>query len=100
MSFLSQLTRLQAAAGLTFLIAKLVNLGTVALIFGSFAADFLRIPAFISLLTGAGLIVLTLILCVFSHVQERKLVEEKKNSIDDILSDPEARQALLERLNV
>lgn len=88
------------AAGLSFLIAKIVNLGTAALIFGSLAAESLRIPALISLVVGALLIVLTLVLCGISHLKERKEVEEKKNVIDYILSDPETRQTLLERLSV
>lgn len=99
MSFLSQVTKLQLAAGITFLIAKIVNLGTAALIFGSFAVESLRTPALISLAVGVGMILLTLVLCGVSHIKERQEVEGKKNAIDDILSDPEARQELLARLN-
>lgn len=99
MSFLAQLTRLQIASGVSFALCKIVNILTLVLIFASFADKSMMSLAKISLISGGALVLITLFLGGWSHARERREVESKKNAIDEILSDPESRQALMDRLS-
>lgn len=83
------INKLQISAGISFLLCKIVNIGTICLIFGSFMKPSLRSFAFGSLICGIVLLVLTLILGALSY---------KCDKIDDLLNNPETRKLIIERL--
>jgi len=98
-SSLSQLDSYQKLSGLCFVLAKVINIIALVLIFAGLADVSFRYTGGVFLTIGGVLLILCMFFAGISYSKEREKITEKKNMIDDLLSDPEVYKEIVNRIN-